>query len=83
MQEIQTLYITTLYDYVTVKYDNEGNRPWISSNDGLLQNEDIPIAIALDSEGFIRSAKAEVQRIDINAPVVLKMKLSDLKFLQV
>ncbi len=46
--------ITGLFprDYLTIKYDPEGNERWIATYDGIGHYDDIATAIAVDTEGY-------------------------------
>jgi uncharacterized delta-60 repeat protein len=39
------------YDYVTVKYDSDGNQVWVARYDGPISGDDRPFGIAVDSSG--------------------------------
>ena len=43
----------TSYDYVTIKYDKNGNELWVARYDGPAHNDDEASAIAVDDEGNV------------------------------
>ncbi|MFC1535712.1 SBBP repeat-containing protein, partial [Candidatus Neomarinimicrobiota bacterium] len=43
----------THVDYVTVKYDSLGNRQWVARYNGPANDDDVPVAMALDEIGNI------------------------------
>jgi hypothetical protein len=43
----------TAYDYTTVKYDSSGIEQWVRRHNGILNSDDLPLAIAVDDSGNV------------------------------